>query len=203
MSLSLDYKTFSEAFLNRFKLNLEQIVLDMWEQDVLKETSKYLTKYNDPNIGQPLASAYAKKRSQDIVAYFEANPEVLVAAFGTGSHMDTINNPLFGSYWRSSSVNPVRTSKAIVGRKKGSYTDVFGNKRVSKGGLEGEYIEGLTYYDKDTGREVTIQPMDPQEAIQKMVLLADTHLDNYINLAIELTVENIDISDYIIEREDK
>lgn len=203
MSLKFDYNTFSNAFLGRFQINLEQVVLDMWEQDVLKETNRNKAVYQDQNIGTPLATAYAKRRSQEVVAYFEANPTVLASAFGTGSHMDIINNPAFGDYWKSSVINPARTSKTIVGRPKGRYTDAFGNKKSSKGTLEGQNIEGLKYRDKDTGEEVTIEPMDPDVMIQKMILLADTYLENYINIAIELTIENIDISDYIIEGEDK
>lgn len=203
MSLKFDYNAFSNVFLEEFQIRLEQVVIDSWEQDVLKETSKYLTEYNDPYIGQPLASAYARIRGRDIVMYFEANPEVLVSAFGTGSLMDDLNNPLFETYWRSSNVNPVRMTKTIVGRKKGSYTDIFGNKRTSSGTMEGLNVEWHTYKDKITGEEKTIKPMAPQEAIQKMILLADAHLENHINAAIELAIMNIDISDYIIEREDK
>lgn len=60
-------------------------------------------------------------------------------SYGTGINMDK-SSPYLSQYKGSSLWNPARKGAQIVGRKKGSYTDIFGENAYSAGHYEGKAI---------------------------------------------------------------
>lgn len=66
----------------------------------------------------------------------------IIDSFGTGSKMDT-SNPFLTEYKQSALWNPERHTNTIVGRPKGSYTNIFGETKESSGKMAGLYIEHI------------------------------------------------------------
>jgi len=64
-----------------------------------------------------------------------------IAEYGRGSLMDA-NNPYLDNYKSNSNYNPSRSGLAISGRPAGAYTDLDGTPYNSKGGKEGQVLEG-------------------------------------------------------------
>lgn len=77
----------------------------------------------------------------------------ILDSFGTGSKMDK-TNPTLSNYMSSEYWNPARVGYTIVGRPKGSYTDIFGETHISSGKMQGKNIEGF------------VEPIEPSYAIQ-------------------------------------
>lgn len=77
----------------------------------------------------------------------------IVDSYGTGLKMD-LGNEFWAEYRKSNLFNPSRTGKAIVGRPKGSYTNIFGETKTSEGKFEGVNIEGF------------VEPITPSRAFQ-------------------------------------
>lgn len=133
--LRIDIQKFTNRFLEIFKTELYSC-LENWKQDVLK---------NMNNSGNPSflirgakVDYEIKNEAKAVVAYLKANNHVLASSYGTGSLM-LEDNPGFAAYkatWHSD-----RKSKAIYGRKAGSYIDLFGTPRTSQGRLRGKNIE--------------------------------------------------------------
>ena len=71
-------------------------------------------------------------------------PWVAMNEFGTGSLLDR-SNPALQEYINSDLFNPVRliADFAILGRPKGSYTNIFGRSVESSGNLSGVNLERL------------------------------------------------------------
>lgn len=67
----------------------------------------------------------------------------IMDSYGTGSKMDTHYNEGLEEYRKSSLYNPSRSGKTIVGRPKGSYTNIFGETVTSTGKREGKSVEGF------------------------------------------------------------
>ncbi len=72
-----------------------------------------------------------------VVGYAHA----IIDSYGTGSKMDTHYNTALSDYKSSELYNPARSGKTIVGRPKGSYTNIFGETQVSSGKREGKSVE--------------------------------------------------------------
>lgn len=66
----------------------------------------------------------------------------IMDSWGTGSMMDK-SNPILQEYKGSALWNPARTGNAIVGRPKGTYTDILGEQQESSGALKGVNLEKL------------------------------------------------------------
>lgn len=64
----------------------------------------------------------------------------IIDSYGTGSKMD-IENEFWTEYKNSSLFNPSRSGKAIVGRPKGRYTNIFGKEQTSSGKMDGMNVE--------------------------------------------------------------
>ena len=142
-----------------------------------------------------------KKTSKLIVAYLEANTFVLADSYGTGSLMLS-NNPGFKDYMMDAKrINPARKGKAIAGRPKGTYKDIFGNTRTTTGAFEGDNIEGKvvnpgkmdqTFFKKT----YKILPVAPSYAIQ----LANNWLwKTYLPRAFKNAMEKVSFTKYLIE----
>lgn len=74
-----------------------------------------------------------------VVGYAHA----IIDSYGTGSKMDTHYNAALSDYKGSDLYNPARSGKTIVGRPKGSYTNIFGETQVSSGKREGKSVEKI------------------------------------------------------------
>lgn len=94
---------------------------------------------------------------------FYAN--ALMQSFGTGSLADTSADSYWQEYTHSNLFNPVRTSTTIVGRKRGSYINIYGKRQSSWGTHEGKNIEGA-YIDYHGMFAKIVDPIHPTYSIQ-------------------------------------
>lgn len=98
---------------------------------------------------------------------FYAN--ALMESFGTGSMADTGPNSYWSEYASnvgSRGFNPARVGrKEIVGRPRGSYVDIFGQRQSTWGNFAGVNLEGRTWVNSK-GETVTIEPIPPSYSIQ-------------------------------------
>lgn len=88
-----------------------------------------LEKYKE-NVGNVF------KRS--VIGYADA----IIDSYGTGSLLDTSNEAL-SSYKSSALWNPLRLGNQIVGRRKGTYRNIYGELSYSKGNMAGRPIEHI------------------------------------------------------------
>ena len=89
----------------------------------------------------------------------------------------------------------------IVGRPLGSYKDMWGNAHKSLGLFEGKNLEGITFFDKELGREVTIEPVYANFAIQnaeKRFLQHEGRVKRELDMAIDKWVSGL--GRFFIER---
>lgn len=93
-----------------------------------------------------LLKAEIEENYQTIVAkcWFYANS--IMESFGTGTKMDK-DNPFLQEYWNSKFWNPNRNSTAIAGRKKGKYTNIFGEEVESTGSLA--HLQDISEFMKE------------------------------------------------------
>ena len=81
---------------------------------------------------------------EELANYFSAQiiggAYAVMDNYGKGSLMDE-NNPALDDYKNSELWNPAREGNSIVGRPKGSYTNIFGETQYSQGKKEGELLE--------------------------------------------------------------
>lgn len=112
-----------------------------------------------------------KEISEHMYYYIYANAEVLMDAYGTGSKMDTVNNALIDEYINGESWNQYRSKSdtTIRGRKAGTYTDVFGNQKESKGNFARLPMEGriIPNFENDGEGYIQINPIAPSKAIEE------------------------------------
>lgn len=129
--------------------------------------------YNDAILG---LDAKGKEDSEKINAVWDETQEyveahckfyanALMQSFGTGSLADTSADSYWQEYTHSNLFNPVRKSTTIVGRKRGSYIDIYGKKQSSWGTHEGENIEGA-YIDYHGMFSKIVEPIQPKHSIQ-------------------------------------
>lgn len=88
-----------------------------------------------------------------IIASCVSYAESILESYGRGSLMDK-DNPALEEYMNSEFWNPERNSSTIVGRPKGTYTNIFGETTTSKGKMAGLYLEHI------------VSPIAPSYAIQ-------------------------------------
>lgn len=86
--------------------------------------------------------AYYDIASEKIIAKCKFYALAIIESFGTGSKMDT-TNPDLAAYMNSIYWNPDRRRFAIAGRKKGTYTNIFGETVTSSGKYRGKEIENI------------------------------------------------------------
>lgn len=125
--------------------------------------------YNDAILG---LDASGKEDSEKIDAIWDETQgyveskckfyaNALMQSFGTGSKSDTSSDSYWDEYRASGLFNPVRPGKEIVGRKRGSYIDIFGRQKYTRGSFEGENIEGIEFSGL-----LKIEPVQPKYSIQ-------------------------------------
>ena len=188
MALKFDKTGLINEILDKLEIELKD-AFKMWEAETISKMRNTDFKKNaDFEIEM-------KKETNIIIAYLRANPVVIADSYGTGSLM-LDNNPNFEEYRNDKSRwNPSRTGKPIVGRPEGEYVDIFGNKKYSKGYLEGENIEGWELV-AGSGYKIKIEPVAPSYALQD----AFTFLYNtYLPRAYKLAIQNINFAKYLKE----
>lgn len=110
--------------------------------------------------------------------------DAIVESYGTGSLADTGEYSFWKEYASqkgANGFNPSRTTKYIVGRPRGSYSDLWGKRHSTWGSAEGVNLEGRSYRDS-TGRLKTIYPIKPNYAIQN----AEKRLGNGVKVKMEV-----------------
>lgn len=145
----------------------------------------------------PEVSSYLRREGNIIIGYLQANTSALANSYGTGSLM-LDNNPGLAAYKRSNLWNPARKGKEIVGRPKGDYVSLFGNKRSSTGSAEGVNLEGKRVYirKKSTESDYYILPSPPSYALQ----LAEEWLyKTYLPRAYKEAIKSINFGKFLIE----
>lgn len=185
MGLKLDINGLTNEILNKLEIELRW-AFEAWETEVYQ-------KLKTPEFADNAdVEAELHRESNTIIAYLKANPVVIADSYGTGSLM-LDNIPGFQEYRNDKNRwNSVRTGKTIVGRPKGEYTDIFGNKRSSRGSMEGLDVEGLELWNGDK-----IEPVSPSYALQD----AEKFLyATYLPRAYKLAIQNVNFSKYLIEK---
>lgn len=190
MALRFDMNGLTNEILNKLEEQLEYAFV-AWRTEVLD-------KLKHPFYGtdaRPEVSYFFERESKTIIGYLQANTYVLADSYGTGSLM-VLSNPGYEEYRRSDRWNPERKGKTIVGRRSGSYIDVFGRKRHSEGGLAGYPLEGLHFRGTKSRKDYVIQPTAPSYAVQ----LAEKWLyATYLPRAYKYAIQNINFAKYLKE----
>lgn len=185
MALKFDINGLTNEILNKLEEQLEYAFI-AWRTEVLDELKH-------PFYGmdsRPEVEYEIKRQGKIIIGYLKANTYVLADSYGTGSLM-LDNNPGLAEYKNSGAWNPARTGKRIVGRKAGTYTNLFGRKRTTKGTFEGQNLENRSF-----GTDYHIAPTHPSYAVQ----MAEEWLyKTYLPNAYKLAVQNINFAKYLIE----
>lgn len=127
--------------------------------------------------------------------------QAILESFGTGSKADTREGfTYWDEYKKSEFWNPARTGTTIVGRPKGSYTNIFGEPEESSGHNKGKPIEGFWMYDKKMGYDVKVEPQHPKYMIQntEVWLMQDreTSMERRIATEVEKFISDTDMTKY-------
>lgn len=185
MALRFNMEGLTNEILSKLEEQLDYAFI-AWRTEVLN-------KLKNPFYGtgeRPVVEYEIQKQSKMIIGYLKANTYVLADSYGTGSLM-LLSNPGYQEYRNSDRWNPLRTGKAIVGRKSGNYKNAFGKQRSSSGSMAGRNLEGW-----QTKEGYTIQPSAPSYAIQ----LAEQWLyKTYLPNAYRLAIQNMNFSKYLVE----
>lgn len=194
MALRFNVEGLTNEILNKLEEQLDYAFI-AWRTEVL-------SKLKHPFYGtgeRPVVEYEIQKKSKIIIGYLKANAYVLADSYGTGSLMLS-DNPGFKDYMMKGNINPARKGKAIAGRPKGEYKDIFNRKRSSSGAFEGENLEGKVVYIRKKGlfsiKKYKIEPSAPSYAVQ----LAEQWLyKTYLPNAYKLAVQSINFSKYLVE----
>lgn len=195
MALKFDKVGLANEILDKLQKEIAVAFL-AWEDEVKSKTTHGL--YGGGI--NPYVASTLKREGNALIGYLQANTYVLADSYGTGSFM-LDDNPGLRKYMQSIKTgnwNPARRGKAIVGRPKGTYIDLFGRKHTTSGSFEGKNIEGKKVYTrkKETERDYYISPTRPSYAIQ---LASNWLWKTYLPRAYKLAVQNINFSKYLIE----
>lgn len=189
--LQLDKQGLANELLEKLKIELESAGA-AWEIEVSsKVRHNYFGEDTNPQVSHEIQSEVKK-----IILYLKANTYVLADSYGTGSFM-LDNNPGFAEY-KAKNWHSDRHSKAIHGRKAGTYIDVFGREHTTSGSFKGVNIEGKRVYTKknDFEKDYYISPTHPSYAVQ----LANKWLyDTYLPNAYKLVIQKTDFAKYLKE----
>lgn len=178
MGLRLNTDKLMKELLTKLEIELTQ-AFSTWESEV------YAKRGNNDFFDYVEVEAEVKKKSNEIVAYLRANPAALADSYGTGSLM-LESNPIFSEYYKKDkNWNPMRTSKTIVGRPRGSYINIFGEQVSTWGNAAGVKLEGYV-----------VEPSPPSKAIE----IANQWLfQTYLPNAYKNAVNSINFSKYLEE----
>lgn len=184
MALQFDIDGLTNEILNKLQEQLEYACV-AWRTEALSKLG------NDKFLANNAEADYEIKReSKTIIAYLKANTYLLADSYGTGSLMLT-SNPGYEEYRNSDQWNDARKGREIVGRKEGTYKDIFGNTHRTSGNLEGINIEGMKF-----NNGYTINAVSPSYTIQ----MADQWLHNtYLPNAYKNAIKQINFAKYLKE----
>lgn len=192
MALYLNKEKLADELLEKLKEELKDAGKS-WEIDAYKYFRGIKYTYENKEL-KAKVNTYIERQSNVVIAHFEANTVALADSYGTGSLM-LDDNPGLSEYRNDPKRwNPERKGKAIVGRKKGTYTDIFGQKHKTSGKFKGKPLENR---GEITNRKYFISPNNPSRAIQ----IADQWFyKTYLPKAYELAVKKIDFSKILLDR---
>lgn len=192
MALYLNKEKLADELLEKLKEELKDAGKS-WEIDAYKYFRGIKYTYEHKEL-KAKVNTYIERQSNVVIAHFEANTVALADSYGTGSLM-LDDNPGLSEYRNDPKRwNPERKGKAIVGRKKGTYTDIFGQKHKTSGKFKGKPLENR---GEITNRKYFISPNNPSRAIQ----IADQWFyKTYLPKAYELAVKKIDFSKILLDR---
>lgn len=105
--------------------------------------------------GRSDLSRMSRNEEKIFVRMVIGQADAIMDSYGTGSKMDTHYNAALEAYKNSDLYNPARTDKTIVGRPKGTYTNIYGEQQQSSGKREGMPVEGF------------YKPVSPSYAFQR------------------------------------
>lgn len=172
-SLKFNHKEFTNDLVKALTAVSDELI-----EEFYSEAQKYLSREAKASIDVDRANY--DDVSKMIRSHVAFRAKALLESFGKGSSMDMGNDYLM-DYMESNLWNPLRTGITIVGRPKGEYTDIFGNKRYSEGNLAGIPIENK------------VRPRKPSYSIQnaeKWFLEENGMVERRISLAIDEFLSN-------------
>jgi hypothetical protein len=124
-------------------------------------------------------------------------PWAIMDTYGRGSRMDA-SNPALEEYRQSEYWNPARPDLYIRGRPKGTYVDIFGRQRESKGNMEGVNLEELDA--KMPARfKGNFEPWPPSKAFQVATQVME---NGRFRETIQQAVDSFPWGDFIIATPD-
>lgn len=202
MSLSFDVNGFYEGLKDRLIVVMDDLMNGFYNEAVsgLNTEGKMATKIEKTVLtDKPDLEGYKSlgETEEYLIARCKFYAEAIMQSFGTGSKADTRS---IESYWdeykNSELFNKSRNGTYIAGRKKGYYTDIYGDQQKTGGTLEGQNIEGMTF--PDTGK---ITPRKPTYSIQNaenwIIRNSETRIERRIKMEVEQFFAN-EASKYII-----
>lgn len=191
MALKFDMQGLGNEILQKLSEQLS-FACEAWEQDAYKYFRGFKYVYENTNLKAEVETQIVKQTNM-LITYFRANTIALADSYGTGSLM-LDDNPGLADYMRDKSRwNPERKGKTIVGRRAGTYTDIFGQVHKTSGVFKGKPLENRRGI---TGTKYFISPTSPSRAIQ----IADKWFyEKYLPRAYQLAVKSINFSKFLKE----
>lgn len=181
MGLKFDIPKIRQKLIELLKDEINQ-ALEHWKLDVIAKMGNYYFK------SKALVDKRIEAEGNVVKAFLEANNYVLADSYGTGSLMQTAENPGFDEfkslYWHQD-----RKTNAIYGRAAGVYTSVFGGVHKTSGKYKGKNIEGMRF------GKIRIQASPPSGAIK---ISEEMLMKQWLPKAYSNVSKRINLSDYLI-----
>ncbi len=110
-------------------------------------------------------NAIIDETQEKIIAECKFYADALMESFGVGNGADVSSESYWKEYKSSPSFNKLRKTRTIVGRKKGKYINIYGEKQESTGANEGKNLETLHIKGR-TGEYIQVKPIAAKGTIQ-------------------------------------
>ncbi len=182
MGLKIDTEKVRVKLIQLLRVEINE-ALEHWKTDVIAKMGNYYFK------NKAVVDKRIEVEGNVVKAFLEANNYVLADSYGTGSLMQTAENPGFdefkSQYWHSE-----RKSNAIYGRAKGSYESVFGGTHKSSGRYSEKNLEGKRF------GKIKIQPSPPSGAIK---ISEEMLMKQWLPIAYSNVKKKIKLSDFIVK----
>lgn len=143
-------------------------------QELLKLSNSIMEEfYNDAILGldaegqadSERINAIINDTEDKITAQCKFYANALMQSFGVGSGADIGPESYWNEYKSRSDFNKLRTGRTIVGRKKGTYTNIYGESQESTGANAGKNLETLHIKGR-TGEYIQVKPIIAKRSIQ-------------------------------------
>lgn len=129
--------------------------------------------YNDAILGLDADGKEDSERIDAVInktsGYIEAQckfyANALMESFGIGNGADTGPDSYWNEYKQMPFFNKLRRSRTVVGRTKGTYTNIFGEEQESTGKNAGKNLETLHIIGRE-GNYVQVKPLAAKRSIQ-------------------------------------